>query len=201
LLTFQEHGPFLLGGFCLGGTIAFEVAQQLRACGREVAFLGFFGCACPTSFSLRNRILAKLSFGITRVVYHFRTVRCFSINEQLSYVKDMVRRQRRGRSLPRNGVAQPQTPHQIAVGRTSVLAARHYRKRMQPYDGRITLFLPCRAWISTGDRPMDWQRFAKRGVETFIGPDHSHVDLMLLEPDVRIFARELRLRLDRLETS
>jgi thioesterase domain-containing protein len=201
LLTFQEHGPFLLGGFCLGGTIAFEVARQLRACGRDVAFLVFFGCACPTSFSVRNRILAKLNHGVTRVVYHFRTVRCLSISEQLTYVKDRVRHQDRGRSLPPNGVAPHQTPHQIAVGRTSVLAARHYRKRMQPYDGGITLFSPCRDWISTGDRPMDWQRFAKRGVEIFIGPDHCHIDRMLLEPDVRIFARDLRLRLDQLETS
>ena len=48
---------------------------------------------------------------------------------------------------------------------------------------------------------MDWQRFAKKGVEIFIGPDHSHVDRMSFEPDVRIFARELRLRLDQLETS
>src|SRR5271166_3668660 len=198
LLTFQEHGPFLLGGFCLGGTIVFEVAQQLRACGRDIACLVLFGSACPTSFSVRNRISAQLKRGVTRVVYHFRTVRCLSISEQLGYVKDTVRHQHRERSPSPNSVALHQTPQQIAVGRTSILAARRYRKIIQPYDGRITLFLPCRDWINTGDRPMDWQRFAKRGVEIFIGPEHCHGDRMLLEPDVQIFARELRLRLDQL---
>ncbi len=201
LLTFQEHGPFLLGGFCLGGTIIFEVARQLRACGQDVALLVFLGCACPTSFSLRNRISAKINLGITRVRYHLRIVRSLPISEEITYIRDRVKHQLRRGSVAPNGVAPYQSPRQIAVGRTSVLAARHYRKRMQPYDGKITLFLPCREWISTADRPMDWRRFAKKGVETFIGPDHCHVDRMLLEPDVRIFARELRLRLDQLDTS
>ncbi len=35
----QPQGPYYLGGFCGGGLIAFEVAQQLRAAGQEVAFL------------------------------------------------------------------------------------------------------------------------------------------------------------------
>jgi acyl carrier protein len=35
----QPTGPYLLGGYCLGGTIAYEVAQQLRAQGQDVALL------------------------------------------------------------------------------------------------------------------------------------------------------------------
>src|SRR5580698_8234392 len=35
----QPRGPYFLGGYCLGGTIAYEVAQQLRAQGQEVALL------------------------------------------------------------------------------------------------------------------------------------------------------------------
>lgn len=36
----QPHGPYSLLGYCLGGNIAFEVAQQLRSQGEEVLFLG-----------------------------------------------------------------------------------------------------------------------------------------------------------------
>ncbi|NML17996.1 amino acid adenylation domain-containing protein [Azohydromonas sp. G-1-1-14] len=32
----QPHGPYLLGGWCFGGTVAFEVAQQLQAMGETV---------------------------------------------------------------------------------------------------------------------------------------------------------------------
>lgn len=35
----QPEGPYLLGGFCLGGTIAFEMAYQLQLQGKEVALL------------------------------------------------------------------------------------------------------------------------------------------------------------------
>jgi thioesterase domain-containing protein len=34
--TVQPEGPYLLGGFCAGGLIAYEVAQQLRAEGQDV---------------------------------------------------------------------------------------------------------------------------------------------------------------------
>uniref|UniRef100_UPI00286E45D8 AMP-binding protein n=1 Tax=Chamaesiphon sp. VAR_48_metabat_403 TaxID=2964700 RepID=UPI00286E45D8 len=34
--TFQPNGPYLLGGRCIGGTIAFEIAQQLTTQGERV---------------------------------------------------------------------------------------------------------------------------------------------------------------------
>jgi len=37
--TVQPEGPYLLGGFCGGGIIAFEMAHQLRAQGQEVDLL------------------------------------------------------------------------------------------------------------------------------------------------------------------
>ncbi len=35
----QTHGPYFLGGVCSGGIIAYEMAQQLRARGQQVALL------------------------------------------------------------------------------------------------------------------------------------------------------------------
>jgi aspartate racemase len=35
----QPSGPYYLGGACFGGAVAYEMAQQLRAAGEEVAFL------------------------------------------------------------------------------------------------------------------------------------------------------------------
>ncbi|MDJ0730539.1 MAG: amino acid adenylation domain-containing protein [Crocosphaera sp.] len=37
--TVQPQGPYLLGGFCLGGNIAFEMAEQLQRQGEEIALL------------------------------------------------------------------------------------------------------------------------------------------------------------------
>ena len=38
----QPHGPYHLGGYCMGGTVAYEMAQRLRAQGEEVALLALF---------------------------------------------------------------------------------------------------------------------------------------------------------------
>ena len=37
--TIQPEGPYLIGGFCMGGIVAFEMAHQLIAAGKEVARL------------------------------------------------------------------------------------------------------------------------------------------------------------------
>ena len=39
LRAMQPHGPYLLAGRCNGATVAFEMAQRLRAAGEEVAML------------------------------------------------------------------------------------------------------------------------------------------------------------------
>jgi thioesterase domain-containing protein len=39
LVRFQPDGPYLLGGWSAGSTIALEMARQLRMAGREVALL------------------------------------------------------------------------------------------------------------------------------------------------------------------
>lgn len=35
----QPHGPYLVGGYCYGGLVAFEMARQLLACGEQVLHL------------------------------------------------------------------------------------------------------------------------------------------------------------------
>ena len=39
ILATQSSGPSAIGGYCLGGILAYEIASQLRAAGREVSLL------------------------------------------------------------------------------------------------------------------------------------------------------------------
>ncbi len=43
----QSNGPYLLGGYCLGGLIAYELAQHFVEQGEEVAFLGLVSTVDP----------------------------------------------------------------------------------------------------------------------------------------------------------
>jgi len=42
LVGFLPEGPYFLGGYCVGGVVAFEMARQLEAMGRKVALLALF---------------------------------------------------------------------------------------------------------------------------------------------------------------
>ena len=44
----QPEGPYLLGGWSIGGNIAFEMAQQLQSAGQEVGFLVLIDTFSPT---------------------------------------------------------------------------------------------------------------------------------------------------------
>jgi acyl carrier protein len=57
---FQPNGPYYLGGFCFGGTIVFEIAQQLQAAGEEVALLALIEPAAAIGRgALLNRAQSK----------------------------------------------------------------------------------------------------------------------------------------------
>lgn len=45
--TVQPKGPYYIGGASFGGMVAFEMAQQFKAQGEDVAFLAFFDTRAP----------------------------------------------------------------------------------------------------------------------------------------------------------
>lgn len=45
--SLQPHGPYCLGGFSIGGVLAYEVAQRLIAAGEEIRLLVMLDCAMP----------------------------------------------------------------------------------------------------------------------------------------------------------
>jgi thioesterase domain-containing protein/acyl carrier protein len=58
LLSVQPHGPYLLGGYCNGGLVAFELAQQLLRRGEAVDLLFIFDTVVHNSkTSLATKLL------------------------------------------------------------------------------------------------------------------------------------------------
>jgi thioesterase domain-containing protein len=47
LRSIQQHGPYLLGGYCFGGVVAFEIASQLEAEGETIRGLALFDSLPP----------------------------------------------------------------------------------------------------------------------------------------------------------
>jgi glutamate-1-semialdehyde aminotransferase/thioesterase domain-containing protein/acyl carrier protein len=73
ILEVCPDGPYLLTGYCSGGTIALEVAQQLIARGKQVAFLSgveTYNWGTAQSSQLTNWI--RFVYSCQRFDFHFR---------------------------------------------------------------------------------------------------------------------------------
>lgn len=69
----QPHGPYLLLGYCSGGTVALEVAHQLIAMGEEVAMLGMIETYnWYTAPSTNPSMLTQIGYGCQRTEYLVR---------------------------------------------------------------------------------------------------------------------------------
>src|SRR5579863_3139139 len=65
----QSQGPYFLGGYCGGGLIAFEVAQQLRNEGEEIALLALFDTMNPAKIEPRS-IWGRSYYYCERLFFH-----------------------------------------------------------------------------------------------------------------------------------
>nr|HET6903710.1 amino acid adenylation domain-containing protein [Ktedonobacteraceae bacterium] len=55
----QPEGPYLLGGWCNGGLLAYEMARQLHAGGQTVALLVALDMGTPSSYRLTRAIFTR----------------------------------------------------------------------------------------------------------------------------------------------
>ena len=186
ILKHQPRGPYQIGGYCLGGLTAFEMARKLRARGHEVAAVALFGTSAPTSFLPLNRVRGAVGLWVAE---RRRGARSFA---QLSGPERLRHLQRKAASLM--APLRAEAAHdELAVRRhrveqASITAARSYRGGM--YEGRITLFIPNDAAVRSSDRPLDWRRYAAH-TDLCVGPDSCDGDSMLKEPSVAFVAERL----------
>jgi thioesterase domain-containing protein len=61
LRTIQPEGPYLLGGFCNGGLLAYEMARQLEAAGERIDLLALVNPSPPIQFGKMRYISKRLN--------------------------------------------------------------------------------------------------------------------------------------------
>lgn len=179
--AFRPHGPWIIAGYCMGGSVAFELAQRLLAGRGSAGFVAFFGVPYPTFFRpftlLRHTIVYRAQ-GVRR---RLRQLASQSNRERLEYVKWRLQLHK-------------QVPDPLALARSRVEAAtlravRAYEPRHFP--GRVHHFLPCERWERSRVRADRWRSIAAH-VETYAGPDGLTNDDMLLARYAGIFAQQFR---------
>jgi amino acid adenylation domain-containing protein len=187
----QPHGPYYLGGICLGGVVAYEMAQQLRANGEEVALLALIDSFVPgkTQYLRTRSQLAEyldrhlgetlMRQGFARLKYLAR----WTLNGGVLLSRALGWRDKS--SLARAT---------LRVAKVHTRAVFSYQPK--PYPGKITQFM-CSdgAYRSYEDRRLAWSELGSGGFEIHIVPgDHL---TMVEEPHVSILAEKLQICLDR----
>ena len=205
----QPNGPYFLGGWCLGGYLAYEAAQQLRAQGEEVALLamiqtafGDYGRRRP-GVTVFHRLLYRL---IKRVDLEWSNVRALAPRARVPHLASRAKRlftivQLKSESLVDAWLAafNVREWHSLAyrleaVGKYHVQAALSYRPK--PYPERVTFFRATKQPLDiVPDQTMGWGPLLNGPLDIHDIPAH-HQNIMI-EPRVSLLAEQLAACVDR----
>ena len=194
LIARQPEGPYQLGGYCLGGLTAFEMARQLRAMGRDVRTLVLFGTMSPPALRPANRARAAVVQWSSDRIRGARALAGLSVRDGVSKLVEPVRAIVSDGALADAPPSDEFTARRLRVEAAALTAANQYRP--EPYDGDLTLFLASEADKRSLDRPLEWADYVRGGLEVFCGPADCDGDSMLKEGSVAIFAEQLARSLE-----
>jgi amino acid adenylation domain-containing protein len=172
IFTVQAKGPYQLGGFSLGGLVAYEMACQLLARGEEVGLLVLFDTYAGKAKAVNESLLALLRHP-TRA----------QLRRLPGELRRKVRRTIRMWRLPEN---------LKKVMNTNARAAEQYRLR--PYSGKATLLRAGDTWRGSEDPRAGWGQLVGT-LETVAIPG-THMDI-LREPHVSRLAECLKACIER----
>ena len=82
----QPRGPYILGGLCAGGVIAYEMASQLLRAGEIVKLVALLDAATPQAAKLRWRIARQRLGGLQRALANARNRERSTIGQARSVV-------------------------------------------------------------------------------------------------------------------
>ena len=191
----QPEGPYFLGGECIGGIVAFEMAQQLQAQGQKIATLILLDTFAQNTAIWRVCHCIDTLLQTTRLAYHLRTfIQLGSGGERLAYIASKLKivyariifRLRRLVSrlfftlTPTNDELNKdyEIKHYIKI-------VQHYSPR--PYPHQITLLISEATYQQ--NRTLGWNHIARGGLHIYRVPGNH--DSMLRE-DFQTTSQQLR---------
>jgi thioesterase domain-containing protein len=183
ILAAQADGPYTIGGVCIGGLLAYEVAAQLRASGREVSLLVLLDAPCQPYLSTYKSLSTKLRhplFFMQKIV-HLHPRRYFA-----HLGRRLVKRLRVSTSAASTETAQDMAQEMIENAAISYYPAR--------YDGEVLLLLPEHSPPRLNFLP-GWQSVVPQSLDArhVDGPHRNFITL----GNVRAIAEAIESRLPR----
>lgn len=179
--TVQPIGPYWLGGWSMGGAIAFEMAIQLEKQGEKISFLGLMDSWIPkpnpqnsTDCVNETEMLCQfakdlgLRFG-KNLLDSPETFQDIPASEQI----DFILQQAQVKGILPTDVETAQFYPLIEVFKTNLQALKTYIP--QTYSGKITLFRASELlWSELPETSLDWNKLGDRvEIHTVVGNHYS----------------------------
>lgn len=200
----QPHGPYMLGGYCLGGTIALEMAQQLIEVGETVGLV-----AMIEDYNVRAMRwpLAPRHLFVNRFFlnpyFHLQNMMAAEGSAKYQFFMEKLSVEIRRAKVSLRG-AWAGLRHRLAPGSASqeprAKLADIYEDALtaydvKPYPGELTLFVAEKHLAGFGVPNGGWNGIAAGGVRVYSLPFSPRGSL--IEPYVRQLASIMRSCLDR----
>ncbi|HSD24549.1 MAG TPA: amino acid adenylation domain-containing protein [Solirubrobacterales bacterium] len=155
----QPRGPYYISGSCVGGVVAYELAQQLRADGEEVPILVLIDSNYPT----RPRMIRNQVLNLWKDTLPPGVARPGGLRGMAARAQDRAR------------VLFSPTEEQRIGMRRSAIGNRYLRRilryRPEPYEGKL-VFLACEE-REVKDAARVWKDVAAGGLEVrYLPGDH-----------------------------
>jgi thioesterase domain-containing protein len=188
----QPVGPYFLAGLSFGGLVAFEIAQQLRAQGEQVALLALFDTSEPGE-SPELTLKQRLSLHLQNCTRQGQPYIVEKIQRRIHWFKRHTMTM-----LEKANLALEQEVNLRDFFEDKVRFFTQASQTYQPesYPGKITLFQAQseNQFRASFGSASGWQQLAAGGLEVYEIPgDHLGI---LKEPHVEILAEKLRMSID-----
>jgi amino acid adenylation domain-containing protein len=213
--TVQPEGPYFLGGSSFGGLAAFEIAQQLRAAGHQVAMLALLDTGTPDYPKFlpgTTRFKRKFYNFVRRFQLQRDNLKSLDARGKFDYALQKLSKVRLKyrRKIRDNYKKAVRKTFQFFKGKGAIpksyiqledqiwRAGQNYAPQI--YDGKVTLF---RATL----QPLGIQPDATLGWEKFIGGEleihevPGHHGSIVVEPYVAELAEKLKMCLEKAQTA
>jgi amino acid adenylation domain-containing protein len=194
----NPNGPYALAGYSFGGIIAFEMARQLEAMGKEVKMLAMFDTYAYRSPHY-DKALVKLfkrgRFFIKRVLYtfSFREGATSQLKERVTNIKRRLTRMwwrvKYGKNQTQAGIF----GYSNKVDIMNEYAEKHYQ--LKPYNITIEVFrAENRTFYMDDFEYLGWKPYALNGVNIHKIPGEHNT--IFKAPNDKEFAKILQRCLD-----
>jgi amino acid adenylation domain-containing protein len=203
ILELQPEGPYYLGGFCMGGQVAVEIAQRLVRAGQKVNLLFVIDAhnfnGIPPQFTLKEKMQ---NLG-NKVKFHSMNIWQLDVKSQVSYLAEKTKialRRETERLRVKLVHVLKLNPHRDVVRGTREEYIEDINDRAflayvpESYPGKMTICKPRRNYSFLRDPFNGWSEIALGGLEVIELP--SNPGGIFLEPYVQTLAEKLKEQID-----